>query len=64
MIGLEYDSYRWHSGRQAWERGHTRNADLIILGWRMLPVTMDDVDLTGQRTATRIRTLRATALAS
>lgn len=61
MIGLEYDSYTWHSGRQPWERGHTRNADLTVIGMRMLPITMDDVAVTPERTAQRIGKLRETA---
>lgn len=49
-IGIEYDSYRWHSGRQAWEQDHTRNAGLTALGWRMLLFAMDDVDAHPDRT--------------
>lgn len=61
LIGLEYDSYRWHFGRQPWEKDHTRNADLVALAWRMLPVTMDDLDITPKRTLERIRSLRELA---
>jgi len=60
-IALEYDSYTWHSGRKAWERDHTRNADLIALGWRVLPITLDDVDLEPARTIDRIVRLRRSA---
>jgi len=42
-LGLEADSYRHHSGRLAWARDHTRNSVLVSLGWRILPVTWDDM---------------------
>jgi hypothetical protein len=42
-LGLEYDSYLWHSARTDWERDHRRTSDLIASGWRILPVTFEDL---------------------
>jgi very-short-patch-repair endonuclease len=42
-LGLEADSYRHHGSRQAWARDHRRNNLLIALGWRILPVTWDQL---------------------
>ena len=42
-VGIEADSYRYHSSRLDWSRNRTRNNPLTALGWRILPVTWDDV---------------------
>lgn len=42
-LAIEADSYRYHAGRLAWARDHTRNAQLGDEGWRILPVTWDDL---------------------
>ncbi len=42
-VGLEAQSYRHHAGRLAWSRDQTRLAVLISLGWRILPVTWQDM---------------------
>lgn len=55
LIAIEYDSYTWHSRRQEWERTHTRSANLISLGWTVLPVTMDDIELRPEETIEKIR---------
>jgi len=48
-LALEADSYRHHAGRLAWARDHTRNAALASVGWRIIPVTWDDlVDTPGE----------------
>jgi very-short-patch-repair endonuclease len=38
-VALEADSYRFHSGRQAWERDIDRRGELTALGWKVLNVT-------------------------
>jgi very-short-patch-repair endonuclease len=43
MLAIEADSYRHHSSRTDWGRDRTRNRLLIALGWRILPVTWDDL---------------------
>ncbi len=40
---LEADSYAHHGSRSAWARDHTRNAELVAAGWRVLPVTWHDL---------------------
>ena len=42
-LALEADSYRHHASRVDWSRDHTRNNLVVSLGWRILPVTWDDV---------------------
>ena len=42
-LGLEADSYRHHASRRDWARDHTRNNLLTALGWRVLPVTWQDM---------------------
>lgn len=43
MLALEANSYRHHGGRLAWSRDNTRNNQVISLGWRVLPVTYQDL---------------------
>ena len=43
LLALEADSYRHHSSRTDWGRDHVRNRWLIAIGWRILPVTWDDL---------------------
>ena len=43
MWGIEGDSYLWHASRTDWSADHVRNAPLIAMGWRILPVTHFDV---------------------
>jgi very-short-patch-repair endonuclease len=42
-LGLEYDSYLWHASRTSWERDHKRTSELTANGWRILPVTLEDM---------------------
>jgi very-short-patch-repair endonuclease len=43
LLALEADSYRHHSSRSDWSRDHKRNRLLTAMGWRILPVTWDDL---------------------
>lgn len=43
MLALEADSYRHHSSRTDWGRDRIRNRLLAAIGWRILPVTWDDL---------------------
>jgi very-short-patch-repair endonuclease len=45
LFAIEADSYRHHSSRTDWSRDRTRNNLLIAAGWRILPVTWDDLVL-------------------
>jgi very-short-patch-repair endonuclease len=42
-LALEAQSYRFHAGRIAWSRDQLRMALLSSMGWRVLPVTWDDL---------------------
>jgi very-short-patch-repair endonuclease len=55
MIAIEVESYRWHSGRAAWQRDLARRNDLITIGWTVLHATKEDVD---ERCRTLIGTIR------
>lgn len=39
MVAIEADSYRFHSGREAWESDLVRRSDLTALGWLVIHVT-------------------------
>jgi very-short-patch-repair endonuclease len=43
LLAIEADSYRHHSSLSDWSRDHTRNNELISMGWRVLPVTFHDL---------------------
>lgn len=38
-LAIEADSYRFHSGRQAWEEDLARRSALVAAGWQVLHVT-------------------------
>lgn len=38
-VAIEVEGYRWHSGRQAFERDLARRSRLAALGWRVVHVT-------------------------
>jgi hypothetical protein len=38
-IGIEADSYKWHSGRQAFERDRARISEFASLGWIIIQTT-------------------------
>ncbi|HEV3401336.1 MAG TPA: DUF559 domain-containing protein [Acidimicrobiales bacterium] len=42
-LGIEADSYVHHSSASDWASDHTRRNALIAAGWRILPVTWDDI---------------------
>jgi very-short-patch-repair endonuclease len=48
-LGVEADSYRWHSSRAAWEREHKRTQELEQAGWKVLRATAEDVREREQR---------------
>lgn len=43
LLALEANSYRHHSSRTDWGRDRVRNRRLTAIGWRILPVTWDDL---------------------
>lgn len=38
-LGIECDSYKFHSGREAWEANLARRNKLTLLGWYIIHVT-------------------------
>ncbi|HET7722464.1 MAG TPA: hypothetical protein VFK43_21040 [Acidimicrobiales bacterium] len=48
LLALEADSYRHHSSRTDWGRDQVRNRCLTAIGWRILPVTWDDLAEPGE----------------
>jgi very-short-patch-repair endonuclease len=55
MLGLEANSFRHHAGKTAWSRDNTRNAELIAEGWRIMPITDDDLTRKAAQTAEIVR---------
>lgn len=43
-LAIEVDGYRWHSGRQRWQRDLARRNVLTTLGWRVIHMTSTDLD--------------------
>ncbi len=58
-LALEADSYRHHAGRLAWARDHTRNTVLVSIGWRIVPVTWEDLVATPEELVTLVRRAHA-----
>ena len=54
---VEADSYRWHSGKRAWQRDIERRNQLTTLGWQIVHVTWDDLIRRPQATLARIRAM-------
>jgi predicted transcriptional regulator of viral defense system len=62
LVGIEADSYRYRNRRRDWARNHVRNRFLIPLGWRIIPVTWDDlIDRPGETAALIAATLEVAA---
>ena len=54
LIALEADSYLWHTARRDWARNQTRNRTLTAMGWRIIPVTWEDLTRNGDSLADEI----------
>jgi very-short-patch-repair endonuclease len=54
-IGIEADSYAWHSGREAFERDRARNSEFASVGWIILQTTSREIDAHPERPAARLR---------
>jgi very-short-patch-repair endonuclease len=55
LLALEADSYRHHSSLSDWSRDRARNNELVALGWRILPVTFDDLRARPRMIAEQVR---------
>lgn len=42
-LAIEVDGYKWHSGRNAWERDRARGNALQAAGWQLLRVTSEQL---------------------
>jgi very-short-patch-repair endonuclease len=58
-LGIEADSYVHHSSPSEWASDHTRRNALIAAGWRILPVTWDDVSRNPDAVLDLVRRARA-----
>ena len=56
LLAIEADGYEWHHGRLRWEHDRARGNALMLLGWRVIHVTWND--LTNRRDA-MIASIRA-----
>jgi very-short-patch-repair endonuclease len=43
LLGIEADGYRYHSSVAAWSKDRVRHNELVALGWRVLPITYQDL---------------------
>ena len=58
-LALEAQSYRHHAGRLAWSRDQARTAVLTSMGWRVLPVTWEDLVATPAQLVATVRRAQA-----
>lgn len=58
-LGIEADSYAHHSSPSDWANDHTRRNALVAAGWRILPVTWDDVFRRPESVAALVQRARA-----
>lgn len=56
-VGIETHGYRWHGGRDRWQRDILRENRLKESGWRVLVFTWDDVVSDGARVVEQTRSL-------
>lgn len=61
-IGIEADSYKWHSGRRAFERDRARISEFASLGWLIIQTTRQEIKRSPAAVATRLRRARARRL--
>jgi very-short-patch-repair endonuclease len=58
LLAVEADSYRYHSSLKQWARDRVRNNELMALGWRVLPVTYEDLRANPAAVADQVRRCR------
>jgi very-short-patch-repair endonuclease len=57
-VGVEADSFRWHSGRSAFERDRARISEFASLGWIVIQTTDREITRHPERVANRLRRAR------
>ena len=55
-VAIETDGWRYHASRHDWSADQSRNNDLVAMGWRILRVTVQDLE---QRPAWTIASIQA-----
>lgn len=43
MVAAEYDSMEWHANPDRWQRDRIKAARLADMGWKLVPIVVDDV---------------------
>jgi hypothetical protein len=64
LVGLEGDSYEWHSGRDAFERDRARISEYASLGWIIIQTTHREIEHHPDRPARRLRSALAQRLST
>jgi very-short-patch-repair endonuclease len=54
-IGVEADSFKWHSSRSAFERDRARNSEFSSLDWIIIQTTSREIEKQPDRPANRLR---------
>jgi hypothetical protein len=54
LIGVEADSYAWHTGRKAFERDRIRLSEYASLGWIIVQITYREIQTYPDRPARRL----------
>lgn len=55
LVGIEADSFEWHSGRAAFERDRARISEFASLGWIIIQTTFREIERYPDRVAKRLR---------
>jgi len=55
LVGIEADSFEWHSGRAAFERDRARISEFASLGWIIIQTTLREIERYPDRVANRLR---------
>jgi very-short-patch-repair endonuclease len=55
LVGVEADSYAFHTGREAFERDRRRLSEFASLGWIIIQTTSREIEFQPERPARRLR---------
>jgi very-short-patch-repair endonuclease len=55
MVGVEADSFEWHTGREAFERDRIRSNEFAALGWIIIRTTYREMENFPVRPARALR---------
>ncbi|HEU5002419.1 MAG TPA: DUF559 domain-containing protein, partial [Actinomycetota bacterium] len=54
-LAIEFDGYRYHWGRKKWRQHLARSNVLMLLGWRVLHITWDDLVFHPEKVVAQVR---------